>query len=231
MRAFGFSTGSLAGHDFRAALKMMEGLPLKALELSALREHELDPLLQALHSLELDGYEHVSLHAPSALVSLSEAALCIKLKELGGHYPIVVHPDIIIDWALWSSLGATVLIENMDKRKCIGRTADELDLVFERLPDARLCLDVGHSRQIDSSMHETRQILKRHGARLAEIHLSDVNSACGHECLNWPAVEAFQRLRDLVPENVPVILETPAGPGQLEVQLEFAKQIFELVCA
>lgn len=119
----------------------------------------------------------------------------------------------------------------MDKRKRIGRTADELDVVFDRLPQARLCLDVGHSRQIDSSMYESRQILKRHGNRLAEIHLSDVNSACGHECLNWPAVEAFQRLRDLVPDGVPVILETPAVPGKLERELHFAKQIFEFIPA
>lgn len=86
----------------------MDGLLLKAVELSALRETELAPLLEALPTLDLSSYEHVSLHAPSALVTLSETELCAKLRALDGRYPVVVHPDIIQHWALWESLGSTV---------------------------------------------------------------------------------------------------------------------------
>ena len=37
MRPFGFSTGALALGDFRLALRMLEGIDLDAIELSALR--------------------------------------------------------------------------------------------------------------------------------------------------------------------------------------------------
>lgn len=226
MRSFGFSTGSLAIGDFREALRMMEGVPLDAVELSALREDELQPLLHALGSLDLTRFSHVSLHAPSRLRTYTEQRLCEALAALEGRYPIVVHPDIIHDFSLWARLGEVLLIENMDKRKSVGRTSEELDDIFAMLPQARLCLDVGHSRQIDSSMFETREILKRHAGRLAEIHLSDVNSSCGHEPLNLAAVEAFQRVADLIPERIPIILETPVTADQIPRELRKAEAIF-----
>lgn len=226
MRSFGFSTGSLALGDFRGALEMMEGIPLDAVELSALREDELTPLLQALESLDLTRFSHVSLHAPSRLRDYTEQRLCEALAALDGKYPVVVHPDIIHDFSLWARLGGVLLIENMDKRKSVGRTAEELDDLFAMLPKARLCLDVGHSRQIDSSMFETREILKRHARRLAEIHLSDVNSSCGHEPLNLAAVEAFQRVADLIPDSIPIILETPVTADLIPRELSKAADIF-----
>lgn len=88
MRPFGFSTGSLAFGDFRRALKMMERIPLDAVELSALREDELHPLLDALASLELARFTHVSLHAPSRLYTFTEQHLCKALADLDGKYPI-----------------------------------------------------------------------------------------------------------------------------------------------
>lgn len=226
MRMLGFSTGSLALGDFERGLSMLEKFNLPAVELSALRDDELDPLLDALPRLKLDGYQHVSLHAPSRLRNLTEAELCQKLLTLHGRYPIVVHPDIINDWESWANLGEVVLIENMDKRKDTGRTAGELETIFRKLPRAKLCLDVGHSRQIDSSMFETRQILKRHGARLTQVHLSDVTSSCRHEALNRAAIEAFQSIAPLIPNEVPVILETPVLQSAIQREIELANEVF-----
>ena len=42
---FGFSTGSLALGDFRLGLQMVEGKRIAAIELSALRDTELESLL------------------------------------------------------------------------------------------------------------------------------------------------------------------------------------------
>src|SRR5260221_12550604 len=44
---------------------------IAAIELSALRDHELRPLIEALPRLEIDGFAYVSLHAPSRLGNLS----------------------------------------------------------------------------------------------------------------------------------------------------------------
>jgi hypothetical protein len=56
-------------------------------------------------------------------------------------WPIVVHPDSIHDDALWRPFGKLVCIENMDKRKPIARTRDELCAWFDRLPEASLSGD------------------------------------------------------------------------------------------
>ena len=46
MRQIGFSTGALARGDFRYALDILADQGIHAVELSALRESELDPLLR-----------------------------------------------------------------------------------------------------------------------------------------------------------------------------------------
>lgn len=221
---YGFSTGSLAKGNTLIALAMMENHPFEAVELSALRECELPSLLASLKHLALKRYTHVSLHAPSRLETLREEELVEQLVE--ANLPVVVHPDVISNFALWQVLGPLLLIENMDKRKPTGRTACELDEIFKELPDARLCLDVGHARQIDPSLYEARRILKRHGHRVAEVHLSDVNSSSGHERLNRPSIEAFQELVHLIPNDIPVILETPVPAEEIAWELEKAREIF-----
>ncbi|MGI0085852.1 MAG: hypothetical protein ACREBQ_12295, partial [Nitrososphaerales archaeon] len=76
-----------------------------------------------------------------------------KVANRGWH--IVLHPDVIYDAAAWNSFGPLLLIENMDKRNNSGRTAQELSNIFERLPQAQLCFDIGHCRQVDPTMNES----------------------------------------------------------------------------
>jgi hypothetical protein len=135
MRHIGFSTGALALADFRTALKILAMLPLDAVELSALREHELFPLLDSFDDLDLRQFRYVSIHAPSQMSREFEAAAADRLAGFAaGGLPIIVHPDAISDWDLWIPMGRMLCIENMDKRKPIGRTADELERIFKRVP-------------------------------------------------------------------------------------------------
>jgi hypothetical protein len=117
--------------------------------LSAIRESELAPLLAALQDLDLGRFEYVSIHAPSAFSPATEACIFEHLYATRNRqWPIVVHPDTLHDFSLWKCLGHLLCIENMDQRKPIGRTARELDRIFDQLPDASFCLDVawrGHS--------------------------------------------------------------------------------------
>lgn len=223
MRCFGFSTGSLSKGRFQEAIAMLAPHSLQAIEVSALREDEFSDILQQWGDLDLGKYQNVSFHAPSRLQGMSECNLVEQLIWFAQReIPIVVHPDIFHDFSLWRSLGPALLIENMDRRKPVGRTADELSSLFAQLPDARLCLDLGHSKQIDPSMHETRMILKRHGTRLAEVHLSEVNSLSGHESLNELAISNFQRVAHMIPASVPVILESPVVPDKIQLELKSA---------
>ena len=177
MRPIGFSTGALAYADFRRGLEMVSRKGLNTIELSALRQSELLPLLNALPTLKLSEFEYVSVHAPSQFDSEWEGELLNHLRaETWRGWPIVVHPDAIGDFGLWRDLGATVCIENMDKRKPIGRTADELDVVFKELPAATLCFDIGHARQIDLTMTEAYLILREFSSKLVQVHVSEVNA-------------------------------------------------------
>lgn len=217
----GFSTGSLALGNVRRGLQMVEGHATAAIELSALREEELVPLVESLDDLDLSHFSYISVHAPSKLNALSESEVVLMLTAVADReWPIVVHPDVITNFNLWRRLGRKLCLENMDKRKMTGRTACELEAFFAQLPEATLCFDIGHARQIDPTMCEADAILRRFGDRLQQIHLSLVNSRSGHEPLNYEGVLAFRRVAHLLPQSIPIILETPVERAGIEKELE-----------
>src|SRR5438128_2017861 len=103
MRCVGFSTGALARSDFRRALQMLADKDVCAVELSALRQDELIPLVDQLERLDLSTFEYVSFHAPS-LMERSFEPLAVKLLEQVAfrEWPIIVHPDAMftpLEWA------------------------------------------------------------------------------------------------------------------------------------
>ncbi|HYZ83199.1 MAG TPA: hypothetical protein VE621_02285, partial [Bryobacteraceae bacterium] len=210
MRPIGFSTGALAYADFRRGLAMCRANNCPVVELSALRQSELIPLLDALDDLDLQAFTYISIHAPSQFAPEWEPALWSSLhKELRRDWPIVVHPDALHDLSLWREFGALLCVENMDKRKPIGRTAQELDRIFTQLPAASLCFDIGHARQCDPTMTEAYLILKDFGSKLQQVHISEVNTASKHDPLSYASIMAFQDVAHLIPGDVPIILETP----------------------
>lgn len=230
MAPVGFSTGTLALGNFRVGLQKLQGKDAAAVELSALRDIELEPLVTSLDELDLKQYTYISVHAPSAFVNLSEREVVELLKDVfRRNWPVVVHPDAITNWSLWQEFGPLVCIENMDKRKPIGRTAQELSMVFEKLPDASMCFDIGHARQVDPTMSEAIAILKEHGHRIQQLHVSEVNTASGHEPLNQMAESAFARIAKLIPQGKPIIMETPVDDQWIESEMTRAVGVLSLM--
>jgi hypothetical protein len=224
MRPIGFSTGALALGDFESALQMLRGRPIAVVELSALREPELAPLAMRAPDLNLEQFQYVAVHAPSRIEPGHEAAIVEQLRGLAAHnWPVVVHPDAIRDWALWRSLGAVLLVENMDRRKPRGRTVDDLQAVFEHVPEAGFCFDVGHARQCDSSMTEAYLILKRFGEKLRQVHLSEVTTRSTHDRLSYASILATREVASLIPEHIPIVLETPVTAEQIEQEIHDAR--------
>lgn len=223
MAPVGFSTGTLAMGDFRLGLTRLRGRGAAAIELSALRDDELPGLIDALDELDLAGFSYISVHAPSCLSILSERQVYgLLLRIFERQWPVVVHPDVIEDHAMWAEQGDLVCVENMDKRKSVGRTAAELKVVFDKLSQASFCFDIGHARQVDPTMFEARLILKEHGARLRQVHISEVNSSSRHEPLNFAATQAFHRVARLIPMDIPLILETPVEDKAIQEEMAFA---------
>jgi hydrogenase maturation factor len=226
-RSIGFSTGALAFGDYRRGLKMVQSRQIRIVELSALRECELRPLVFDLDSVVPENVDYVSVHAPSALSELSEEEACALLRQVAARrWPIIVHPDVITEPPHWIGLGECLCIENMDKRKSIGRTVAELAPMFHKLPDAKFCFDIGHARQVDPTMVEAAGLLRRFGSRLKQVHMSEVNSQSRHDAISFSAMQAFRRVADLIPEEIPIILESVIPEEQIREQIQLAEAVF-----
>lgn len=225
MRLIGISTGSLALGNFVQALEIVRGKAIHAIELSALREIELDPLTLALDNLNLTQFRYISFHAPSRIAQFSEQQIVSKLERIAQRgWPIVVHPDVIKEFSLWRRFGALLCVENNDKRKPIGRTCSELMQLLHQLPDASICLDLGHARQIDPTMSEAALIAHSLGDRIRQIHMSDVSTDSKHYRLSLGSILAFSKVSDLIPDSAPVILETPVTAAELTAEVKSAER-------
>jgi len=218
MRRIGFSTGALARGDFERGLELQRQPGINAVELSALRESELERLIAALPSLDLDQFDYVSFHAPSQVSS--EQHVADRLKAIHErNIPIIVHPDMITDFGPWRELGSSVLLENMDQRKPACRTATEMFHFFEELPEAQFCFDIGHARQVDPTMTVADELLHAFSDRLAELHISEVDEACRHVAISRSAVRAYRSLARQIPDSVPVIIESMIEDDGIDEEL------------
>jgi hypothetical protein len=226
MRPIGFSTGALARGDFVRGIELQRGQGARAIELSALRDHELEPLVAAVEELDLEGFHYVSVHAPSKLRSLEEGRVFELLARLPESWPIIVHPELLITPDCWRSLGSRLCLENMDNRKTEGRTAPEMRRLFERYPDATFCLDVGHARQIDPTMAVALTMLFEFGDRLAQVHVSDVGPLGEHMPVKKLATWAFRRVAKRIPEEVPLIIESVVGEADIQRELLAVRAAF-----
>lgn len=226
----GFSTGALAGGDIPGALALLVGCGADAVELSALREAELPVLVSQAGEIALlvSDFDHVSVHAPSRFAVESEPGIVAMLRDLVRRgWPVVAHPDVVRTPELWKPLGSMLWIENMDKRKPIGRTALELAEVFRTLPDAGLCFDVAHARQVDPSMVEAFRILTMHGSRVRQVHVSEVGTSSRHTRLTPSGLRDFHRIVHLLDPAVPVILESPVLPFAIAAEMAAARSVLE----
>lgn len=223
MRPLGFSTGALALGDFEQALRMLGGIAVDAIELSALRIRELPDLLEFVKSADLGRFSHISIHAPTDYTAEQEPSVIEQLSLLNDKgWPVIAHPDAINDYALWRRLGPLLLIENMDKRKPVGRTVKELYGVFKKLPDAQMCFDIAHARQVDTSMTESYKIAKAFRHLIKQIHISTISSSSKHDLISPNAAHSFRSVANLIPRSTPAILETPVRVDQLKEQLKMA---------
>lgn len=226
MPMIGFSTGAIAKGDFRTALSQLAERQVSAVELSALREHELPALVDALSGLDLSPFAYVSLHVPSSFCELSENRVVDLLGTVDRSIPLIVHPDSIISADLWRPFGRQLCLENMDQRKRTGRTLEELEEWFGLLPEASFCFDVGHARQVDLTMTLAVRLLLRYSDRIRQVHMSEVTPSGAHVPMSFSARGAFTNIASLIPVRAPVILESVVTGDEIDSELEVARNVF-----
>jgi hypothetical protein len=228
MSPLGYSTGAIALSDFSKGLQVLSSHHFKAIELSALRVSELEPLIQAIPSMNLSQYEYISFHAPSAFSEEEEQRVIELLTLVPEDWPIVIHPDAIHDFTLWLPISRRLAVENMDSRKSVGKSVSELCGVFERLPLARMCLDLGHARQVDSSMIGAYLLLKRFEDRIVQLHVSEVDTMSRHEQISIAAEIAFSLIHRFIPPYAAIILESRVSEQEVELEANKVIRILHL---
>jgi hypothetical protein len=227
MRLVGYSTGAIALGDFSRALAVLSTHAFKAVELSALRLGEMEPLLRALPDLDLSRYAYISFHAPSSFKEEEEQHLVSLLARLPVEWPIILHPDAIYKPSYWAPIASRLAIENMDRRKSTGRSASELRKFFDLLPGSRMCFDLGHARQVDPSMIGAYKFLKEFSTRIIQLHLSEVDTLNRHDVISQSAALAFSQVRQFVPNSAVLILESRVNENDIDREAEKLSFIFE----
>lgn len=233
MILLGFSTGALALGDFERALELLASTSTTAVELSALRISELPALVGALPRLDLTKFEYVSLHAPSRFSQEEEDYVIGLLGNVPVEFPIILHPDTVHDFSKWRPFGRRLAIENMDRRKEVGRSAKELGFWFEVFPDARLCLDLAHVHQFDRTMTEAYRILKLFNDRVCQLHVSELDSTGHHHPLSFGSVRAFREIRRMIPVGAAIIVESlsPFRAASDQDQIDWIKMEAHQACS
>jgi hypothetical protein len=181
--------------------------------------------MEVLPELDLQGFSHVSLHAPSKVGGLNEPNLVAILNDRPTSWPIIVHPDLIRSPSHWRFFGSRICLENMDQRKPVERTVPEMENLFYQLPDASLCFDIGHARQVDPTMGIAISMLRRFRSRLRQVHMSEVDPHGKHIPISFAALCAYQRVAKLIPEDCPIILESMVTPDKIQTEVETANRV------
>lgn len=166
-------------------------------------------MVESLDELPLDSFNYISFHAPSSFKKDEEEQVIELLQPVFQRgWNIVVHPDVIYTPHYWARFGEHLLIENMDRRKSVGRTPEELKELFQQLPMARLCLDVAHARQLDTTLILLWNIARDFSDRIAEVHISELDSRCRHQPMTRRAMLDYQQVIGRTTRNAPVIVES-----------------------
>lgn len=229
MTTIGFSTGAIALGDFRKAVGLLAELDVSAVELSALRVAELAPLIVALDDLDLCQFTYVSFHAPSRFSAAEEPLVIDQLAAVAARgWPIILHPDSLNRPKSWLPLEPHLCFENMDKRKPIGRTADELSRFLRQFPQAGVCFDIGHAHQVDRTMTTAYMLAQRFAPRIRQIHVSEVNTASKHVGVSAASDQAFRKIVDLLAPCAPVIIESVVAPENLRREIDRVRSIFHV---
>ena len=94
--------------------------------------------------------------------------------------------------------------------------------MFDRLPEASFCFDIGHARQVDPTMGVAISMLQHFGPRLRQVHISEVDPGGRHIPIGFSASHGFRLAAKLIPEDCPIIIESTLQGDPFDFVMEIA---------
>jgi len=73
-------------------------------------------------------------------------------------------------------------------------------------------------------MTEVFLILSAYRDRLRQVHLSEVNTRSKHDPLSIASILAFRDVAELIPTDIPIILETPVREERIMEEISKAAE-------
>jgi hypothetical protein len=203
--AIGFASGCFTATDYDLALSINDAHGGTAFELGCYQTAWLSQAESWARRVPPGRIPLMSVHTPR-FTARQEPRVADILGSLG--LPMIVHADRVGNPALWRLYGPATVIENIADPARFGSTAESLDTVFARLPEASFCLDVSHAFGAGGP-DLVRELARRYRDRLTQLHVGCVGVPV------WPgdplpADAALVRSAwDSADKEVPVIVERP----------------------
>jgi sugar phosphate isomerase/epimerase len=208
---FGIATGAYLAErdDWPAALARARREGWRRVELTAIRRERLDALVLALAQDPglVDGFEHVSVHAPARDFVDDREPVVAALRTLP--YDIVLHPDVYRAQGWVRELVTRAVFENMDAVKAFGKDTADLSETFAAFPEAGFCLDVAHVWTNDPTLALGHELLDAHAGRLRQLHVSGIDPDGTHRPTTPADLELY----------APLLARCAGVPWLLEAEL------------
>ena len=179
----GFSTGFLyktKNYDRVSieAVKLIQSIGCNAIEFMTINRENLQKIFDNISRDKLKKFEFVSLHLPKGIFQEDKREETIEVLELVQKIHeklklnnVVIHPDEVSDWSVFSKFSFPFAIENMDNRKKTHKSINDMRKTFQ-ITSAKMVLDVNHCFANDATMKLAQDFIKEFGDRMNEVHLS-----------------------------------------------------------
>jgi hypothetical protein len=221
----GFSTGCLPedyGSISKKTFDFFQSLGCNAIEISCSDDKDLEKLILENEPHDFNNFAYVSLHAPM-ITNIGTLELLQKAQDIFNFNLVVIHPDEIESWNIFSKFTFPVAIENMDWEKEIGKYLESMQDIFSKF-DVPMVMDINHCFTNDPSMSLAHDMAKTFNGRIKDIHLSGFEKS--HEPLfKTKQLEILQAIPD---KNIPIIIESKCETTEdAKKELEYIKNFLK----
>ncbi|KXK27625.1 MAG: hypothetical protein TR69_WS6001000069 [candidate division WS6 bacterium OLB20] len=155
---------------------------------------------RSLHAPNLKGIHYSDNPEAHRVLALIE-----QMTEVFDLHTVNFHPDVIDDFSVFSAYpGIPYAFENMDPDKSFGQSVEDMETVFEQMPEAGIVIDLQHCFVNDRSMQLATDLHKHFADRLRHYHVSGYTPELVHAVLCRTQQDS---VLDAAVADVPVVLE------------------------